>query len=127
MAPVAETVAQTRRQLASARTAADQLGQKVALLEQQRDQVDRATAKLKHLTALMQRADTGLERQADIVRAVTELRIQLDLMGDSHAACRNVPARSPSAWTGSRQASSPPNGRWASYARGSIRHRAPGP
>jgi chromosome segregation ATPase len=86
MAPVAETVAQTRRQLASARTAADQLGQKVALLEQQRDQVDRATAKLEHLTSLMQRADAGLERQAEIVRVMTDLRTQLDLMTDGHAA-----------------------------------------
>ena len=86
MAPMAETVAQTRRQLASGRAAADQLGQKVALLEQQRDQVDRATAKLEHLTALMQRADSGLERQADIVRAVSDLRTQLDFMGDSQAS-----------------------------------------
>jgi chromosome segregation ATPase len=86
MAPVAETVAQTRRQLASARTAADQLGQKVALLEQQRDQVDRATAKLEHLTSLMQRADAGLERQADVVRTLSDLRAQLELMTDGHAA-----------------------------------------
>ncbi|HXW97270.1 MAG TPA: hypothetical protein VEI47_06755 [Gemmatimonadales bacterium] len=86
MAPVAESVAQTRRQLTSARTAADQLGQKVALLEQQRDQIDRATAKLEHLTALMQRADSGLERQADIVRTLSDLRTQLDQLHDEHAS-----------------------------------------
>jgi DNA repair exonuclease SbcCD ATPase subunit len=84
LAPVVETVAQTRRQLATARTAADQLGQKVALLEQQRDQVDRATAKLEHITALMQRADAGLDRQADIVRTLTDLRTQLQLVTEGH-------------------------------------------
>ena len=85
MAPVAEGVAQTRRQLTGARTAADQLGQKVALLEQQRDQIDRATAKLEHLTALMQLADAGLERQADIVRTLSDLRVQLDQLNESQA------------------------------------------
>lgn len=89
MAPVVETVAQTRRQISSARTAADQLGQKVALLEQQRDQIDRATAKLEHLTALMQRTDAGLERQADIVRTLGDLRTQLDVMIEGHTGLQD--------------------------------------
>jgi chromosome segregation ATPase len=84
MAPVAESVAQTRRQLATAKATADQLGQKLALLDQQRDVVDRATGKLEHLTALMQRADAGLDRQADTVRLLTELRTQVDTLHDGH-------------------------------------------
>lgn len=86
MAPVAESVAQTKRQLTGARAMADQLGQKVALLEQQRAEVDRATAKLDHLTALMQRADLGAERQAEAVRMVTALRAELDAMQETQAA-----------------------------------------
>ncbi len=84
MAPVAESVAHTRRQLASARATAEQLGLKVALLDQQRDVVDRATGKLEHLTALMQRADAGLDRQAETVRMLTELRAQIDTLHDGH-------------------------------------------
>jgi chromosome segregation ATPase len=83
MAPVAETVAQTRRQLATAKATADQLGQKLALLDQQRDVIDRATGKLEHLTALMQRADAGLDRQADMARMVTELRAQVEALHDA--------------------------------------------
>jgi chromosome segregation ATPase len=84
MAPIAESVAQTRRQLATAKATADQLGQKMALLDQQRDVVDRATGKLEHLTALMQRADAGLDRQAEMVRMLAELRTQVDTLHDGH-------------------------------------------
>ncbi len=86
MAPVAESVAQTKRQLVSARAMADQLAQKVALLEQQRDEVDRATAKLDHLTTLVQRADAGVERQAEAVRMVAALRTELEVLQETQIA-----------------------------------------
>ncbi len=86
MAPVAESVAQTKRQLAGAKATADQLGQKVALLDQQRAEVDRATAKLEHLTALMQRADLGAERQADGMRMVAALRAELEATQEAQTA-----------------------------------------
>jgi DNA repair exonuclease SbcCD ATPase subunit len=86
--PVTESVAQTRRQLATAKATADQLSQKVQLLEQQRDQVDRATAKLEHLTDLVQRADVGLERQDDIIRNTAMLRAQLDALAEEQRAVR---------------------------------------
>ncbi len=80
MAPVTESVSQTRRELASARAIADQLAQKVALLEQQREAIDRATGKLEQLAALSIRADAGLERHAELVRSVTDLRSQMHTM-----------------------------------------------
>jgi len=86
MAPVTESVSQTRRELASAKAIADQLAQKVALLEQQREAIDRATGKLEQLAALSIRADAGLERHADLVRSVTDLRSQMHTMeGVQHA------------------------------------------
>lgn len=86
MAPVTESVSQTRRELASAKAIADQLAQKVALLEQQRDAIDRATGKLEQLAALSIRADAGLERHAELVRSVTDLRSQMHTMeGVQHA------------------------------------------
>lgn len=86
MAPVTESVSQTRRELASAKAIADQLAQKVALLEQQRDAIDRATGKLEQLAALSMRADAGLERHAELVRSVTDLRSQMHTMeGVQHA------------------------------------------
>lgn len=86
MAPVAESVAQTRRQLAGAKAMADQLGQKVALLEQQRDEVDRATARLEHLTSLLQRVDQGVERSAEAMRTVAALRTELEALQEAQAA-----------------------------------------
>lgn len=80
IAPVTESVTQTRRELASARAIADQLAQKVALLEQQREAIDRATGKLEQLAALSIRADAGLERHAELVRSVTDLRSQMHMM-----------------------------------------------
>jgi chromosome segregation ATPase len=91
MAPIAESAAQIRRQLIAAKALADQLGQKVALLEQQRDEVDRATAKLEHLTALMQRVDQGAERSAEAVRTVAALRAELE---DLHEAQNALTDRS---------------------------------
>ncbi len=86
MMGVAESVAQTKRQLAGAKAMADQLGQKVALLEQQRDEVDRATAKLEHLTALMQRVDQGAERSSEAVRTVAALRTELESLQEAQTA-----------------------------------------
>ncbi len=84
MAPIAEGVVQTRRQLTGMRATVDQLAQKSALLEQQRDQIDRATAKLERLSDLMQRADAGLERHAETARTLAELRSALDLLQEGH-------------------------------------------
>ena len=86
LSPAAESAAQIRRQLAGAKAMADQLGQKVALLEQQRDEVDRATAKLEHLTSLMQRVDQGVERTAEAVRTVASLRTELEALQEAQAA-----------------------------------------
>ncbi|MEO8635811.1 MAG: hypothetical protein ABI587_11095 [Gemmatimonadales bacterium] len=76
--PAAETIATVRRELATTRATADQLVQKVALLDQQREMIDRASAKLEHLTTLMQRADAGLERHAELERMLTEVRRQVE-------------------------------------------------
>ncbi len=76
--PAAETIAQVRREVATARATADQLGQKVALLDQQRELVDRASAKLEHLSVLMQRTDAGLDRHAELERMLTEVRRQVE-------------------------------------------------
>ncbi|HXI21514.1 MAG TPA: hypothetical protein VNH46_10535 [Gemmatimonadales bacterium] len=78
LTPVGETVVQTRRQITTVKAMADQLSQKVALLDQQGEVIDRATSKLEHLTGLMQRSDAGLERLAETSRTVTELRAQLE-------------------------------------------------
>jgi chromosome segregation ATPase len=78
LAPLAESVQRIRRDLAGTKAAADQLGQKVSLLEQQRETIDRATGKLEHLTDLMQRADTGLERQTELVRGINELQSRVE-------------------------------------------------
>jgi chromosome segregation ATPase len=77
-APVAEGVQRTRRELAGAKAVTDQLSQKVSLLEQQREAIDRATGKLEHLTGLMRRADAGVERQADLARGVSELQARVE-------------------------------------------------
>ena len=84
LAPVTETMAQTRRQLAAAKVTTDTISQKVQLLEQQREQIDRATGKLEHLTDLMQRADTGLEQQAEMLRTAAALRTQLEGLSEGH-------------------------------------------
>jgi|GEM_PF-823526 len=84
LAPVTETMAQTRRQLAAAKVTSDTISQKVQLLEQQREQIDRATGKLEHLTDLMQRADTGLEQQAEMLRTAAALRTQLEGLSEGH-------------------------------------------
>ena len=80
--PAAETIAQVRRELATIRVTAEQLGQKVALLDQQREVIDRASAKLEHLTTLMQRADVGMERHAELERMLSEVRRQVEIAGE---------------------------------------------
>jgi chromosome segregation ATPase len=86
LAPVTESVTHTKRELATAKAIADQLAQKVALLEGQREAIDRATTKLEQLAALSIRADLGLERHAELVRSVTELQGQYHALEGTHAA-----------------------------------------
>ncbi|MBK6781916.1 MAG: hypothetical protein IPG75_20615 [Gemmatimonadetes bacterium] len=85
LGPMAESVAQTRRQLAGVRATADQ-GQKVRRCSTSSG--TRSTApppKLEHLTSPMQRADQGLERQADITRTLGDLRAELDQLAEHHS------------------------------------------
>jgi chromosome segregation ATPase len=63
LSPVTEGVTQARRQLATAKAAADQLAQRIAGLEQQREAVDRATSRVEHLGAMMRQVDGGMQRQ----------------------------------------------------------------
>ena len=98
-------MAQTRRQVAAAKLTTDQISQKVQLLEQQREQIDRATGKLEHLTDLMQRADTGLEQQAETLRTAAALRTQLEGLSEGHRVLQDQSSARLTAWSGSRPVS----------------------
>jgi len=78
LTPVTEGVAESRRQLATVKVVADQLAQKVALLEQQRDAVDRATGRLEQLGALAQRAEGAAALQAAQAERLAETAARLD-------------------------------------------------
>lgn len=85
LAPVTEGMVQTRRELATAKAIADQLAQKVMLLEGQREAIDRATAKLDQLAALSLRADQGLERHAQLAKSLTDLQARSQTLEGQHA------------------------------------------
>jgi chromosome segregation ATPase len=78
LSPVTEGVTQARRQLATTKAAADQLAQRMAALEQQREAVDRATGRVEHLGTLMRQVDAGMERQEEYARALAELGARLE-------------------------------------------------
>jgi DNA repair exonuclease SbcCD ATPase subunit len=78
LSPVTEGVTQARRQLATTKAAADQLAQRMAALEQQREAVDRATGRVEHLGTLMRQVDAGMERQEEYARALAEIGARLE-------------------------------------------------
>lgn len=80
LSPVTEGVSQARRQLATTKAAADQLAQRMAALEQQREAVDRATGRVEHLGTLMRQVDAGMERQEEYARDLAELGARLDAL-----------------------------------------------
>jgi len=78
LSPVTEGVTQARRQLATTKAAADQLAQRMAALEQQREAVDRATGRVEHLGTLMRQVDAGMERQEEYARSLAEIGARLE-------------------------------------------------
>ncbi|HWA57721.1 MAG TPA: hypothetical protein VG692_10730 [Gemmatimonadales bacterium] len=85
LSPVTEGVTQARRQLATTKAAADQLAQRMAALEQQREAVDRATGRVEHLGTLMRQVDAGMERQEEYARALAELGARLESLTSNQA------------------------------------------
>lgn len=86
LAPVADAVAETRHQLASLKATADQLSQKSALLEQQREAVARTTGKVEQLATLMQQVDQGLAKQEHHTRTLNGIDARMTELTTRHEA-----------------------------------------
>jgi chromosome segregation ATPase len=72
---LAEGVSDARHQLATINVFTDQIGQKVAALEKQREAIDQAASCAANLTASMREIDAGMQKQADYqdkLEAVTQ-------------------------------------------------------
>lgn len=73
-----------RRDLATLEALADHVVQRTAVLEDQREAVDRATAQAEHLSDLLRRLDRQTKRQRENVNAVAELRDEVAAVKDLH-------------------------------------------
>ncbi|HXI19526.1 MAG TPA: hypothetical protein VNH46_00490, partial [Gemmatimonadales bacterium] len=67
-----------QHQLSVVKAVADQLSQRAATLEQQREAIDRASAQVSRFSELEKLIDGGLRRQEDQVRALAEVEGQLN-------------------------------------------------
>jgi chromosome segregation ATPase len=80
---VAEGVSDARHQLATINVFTDQIGQKVAALEKQREAIDQAASRAANLTALMREIDAGMQKQAeyqDKLEALTQAAERLQAL-----------------------------------------------
>jgi len=81
----ASEAVQTKRQLATLKTLADGVTQKVAALEQQRDVVDRATTEVGRLHALMQDVDAKIRRHEESAKGLRDLESKVGELKAMHA------------------------------------------
>jgi len=74
---IAATVPDVHHQLGVLKAAADQVAQKAALVEQQREAVDRAAGQVAHVVALMPQLETALRRQEEQSRGLSAIESKL--------------------------------------------------
>ena len=74
---IAATVPDVHHQLNVLKAMSDQVIQKTALVEQQRDAVDRAAGQVAHIVALNPQLETALRRQEEQTRELTALEAKL--------------------------------------------------
>ena len=74
---IAATVPDVHHQLGVLKATADQVAQKTALVEQQREAVDRAAGQVAHIVAMNPQLETALRRQEEQGREMTSLEAKL--------------------------------------------------
>lgn len=77
---------EVRRNLGTLEALADHVTQRVAVLEEQREAVDRATAQAEHLSDLIRRLDRQTKKQEGNVRIVAKLRDEVGTLEALHGA-----------------------------------------
>lgn len=84
LGPIADGVAETRRQLEALKNSADAIGQKVALIDQQRDVIGRAAGRLEHLTAMVQQVEAGVARQDEHAETLHRIEVRIQELTALH-------------------------------------------
>jgi chromosome segregation protein len=86
MGDAAKEVVDTRHQLTTLNSLADQVAQKTAALEKQRDAIDRAADQASHLAELMREIESGRERHDEYRDALTAIESDLVLLQSQQEA-----------------------------------------
>jgi chromosome segregation ATPase len=84
LARVAMQLPDTKRQLSTLHALGDHVSQKIAALEQQRDAVDRATARAERLSEMVQQVDRQIQQQQASAAFLTDLADDVGTMRTSH-------------------------------------------